>query len=66
MDPVRPLITLARVARDDMVFGGAFHRRFDDRRFWMKWRQPLETLESPKSSAIGATLLNPTTSPLYA
>jgi rSAM/selenodomain-associated transferase 2 len=35
------ICALARTARDEMVLGGAFHRRFDDRRFWMKWRQPL-------------------------
>ena len=32
---------LARAARDATILGGAFHRRFDDRRPWMKWRQPL-------------------------
>jgi uncharacterized protein len=33
--------SLARAARDDTILGGAFHRRFDDRCFWMKWQQPL-------------------------
>ena len=33
--------SLVNTARAQGVIGGAFHRRFDDRRFWMRWWESL-------------------------
>ena len=36
LDPEH-LASLLAAARTHEIIGGAFHRRFDDRRFWMRW-----------------------------
>jgi uncharacterized protein len=33
--------SLLAAARTEGIIGGAFHRRFDDRRFWMRWWEGL-------------------------
>ncbi len=35
------LASLIAAARTEGIIGGAFHRQFDDRRFWMKWWESL-------------------------
>lgn len=35
------LASLVAAAGTEEIIGGAFHRQFDDRRFWMKWWQSL-------------------------